>query len=311
MRAVGRAGAAGARAAARRPCALRLRAALRLATLWVVLPAIGLSACGAPPPTRTAGGATPAVTPAVIPAADAAAGATEDARTAARSDERRSGFADMSPATQGMQRDDAANPAWLWVEEGRRHFDAACTRCHSVEAMAGVAARHPAWDEAARRPATLGQRIAACQARTGAGARGRLPPEDDTRLALETFVALQSRGRPIAPAADARLAPWRERGRALFQQRLGQLDLSCAQCHEQHAGQRLAGSVIPQGHATGYPIYRLEWQGMGTLQRRLRGCLTGVRAEPFEWDSEEMTALEVYLAARAAGLPMETPAVRP
>jgi sulfur-oxidizing protein SoxA len=69
--------------------------------------------------------------------------------------------------------------------------------------------------------------------------------------------------------------------------------------------------VIPQGHPTGYPIYRLEWQGMGSLQRRLRGCLTGVRAEPFAADSDEFTALELFLMQRAAGLPVETPAVRP
>jgi sulfur-oxidizing protein SoxA len=48
----------------------------------------------------------------------------------------------------------------------------------------------------------------------------------------------------------------------------------------------LAGNVIPQAHPTGYPIYRLEWQKMGSLQRRLqsstsssnytwRGALTG------------------------------------
>ena len=131
------------------------------------------------------------------------------------------------------------------------------------------------------------------------------------RIALETFVALQSRGQPIAPPADARLTPWRERGRALYGQRLGQLDLSCAQCHDERASLRLAGSVIPQGHPTGYPIYRLEWQGMGSLQRRLRGCLVGVRAEPFAWDSDEMTSLEAYLAQRAAGMNIETPAVRP
>ncbi|MBL8341641.1 MAG: sulfur oxidation c-type cytochrome SoxA [Rubrivivax sp.] len=176
--------------------------------------------------------------------------------------------------------------------------------------MVGVAARHPAWDEAARRPLTLGQRIATCHARHAGGEA--LRPDSEARIALETFVALQSRGQPIAPPQrDPRLRAWQERGRALFGQRLGQLDLSCAQCHEQHSGGRLAGSVIPQGHATGYPIYRLEWPGMGTLQRRVRGCLTGVRAEPFGWDSDEMTALEAYLAARAAGLPMETPAVRP
>ncbi len=77
------------------------------------------------------------------------------------------------------------------------------------------------------------------------------------------------------------------------------------------AGRRLAGSTIPQAHPTGYPIYRLEWQGMGSLQRRLRGCMSAVRAEPFGYDSDELTALELFLAQRAAGMPIETPAVRP
>ncbi len=112
-------------------------------------------------------------------------------------------------------------------------------------------------------------------------------------------------------AADPRLASWRERGQALYGQRVGQLDLACADCHDRHAGQRLAGSVIPQGHPTGYPIYRLEWQGMGSLQRRLRGCLTGVRAEPIAADSDDFTALELFLMQRAAGMLVETPAVRP
>jgi sulfur-oxidizing protein SoxA len=216
----------------------------------------------------------------------------------------------MSPATQAMQRDDAANPAWLWVEEGRARFETACARCHTPASMAGVAARHPAWDETRQRPLTLGQRIAACHARHVAPGE-MLGPESDARLALEAFLGERSRGRPITPPADPRLGAWQARGEALFRQRVGQLDLSCAICHEQLAGQRLAGSVIPQGHPTGYPIYRLEWQGMGSLQRRLRGCLAGVRAEPFAPDGDEMTALEAYLAARAAGMPVETPAVRP
>ena len=237
---------------------------------------------------------------------------------------RRSGFDDMSAATQAMPRDDAATPAWLWVEDGRQRFDAQCARCHTVAAMAGVAARYPAWDAAAGRPLTLGQRIADCHARRVASSPFGLSlskgpaqhtaswlPEHDARLALEAFVALQSRGQPIAPPADARLAPWRARGETLFRQRMGQLDLACAHCHERRAGRRLAGSVIPQGHPTGYPIYRLEWQGLGSLQRRLRGCLVGVRAEPFGDDDDDATALEVYLMSRAAGLAMETPAVRP
>ena len=92
---------------------------------------------------------------------------------------------------------------------------------------------------------------------------------------------------------------------------MGQLNLSCAQCHDILAGQRLAGSVIPQGHPNGYPEYRLEWQGMGSLYRRLRNCMTGVRAEPFAPDSREAASLTLYLAVRARGLTVETPAVRP
>jgi sulfur-oxidizing protein SoxA len=77
------------------------------------------------------------------------------------------------------------------------------------------------------------------------------------------------------------------------------------------AGQRLGGSVIPQGHPNGYPLYRLEWQSMGSLYRRIRNCLTGIRAEPYASDSPELLAIEVYLAGRATGLPVESPAVRP
>ena len=136
-------------------------------------------------------------------------------------------------------------------------------------------------------------------------------PDEPERLALETFVAHQSLGLPIAPDPDPRLLPFVRRGAERWRQRLGQLDLSCAQCHDERAGGHLAGALIPQGHPTGYPIYRLEWQAPGSLQRRLRNCLTGVRAEPFGPDSVEAVEIELYLMHRAAGMALETPAVRP
>jgi sulfur-oxidizing protein SoxA len=103
----------------------------------------------------------------------------------------------------------------------------------------------------------------------------------------------------------------RERGGKLFQTRLGQLDLSCAACHDQNWGKRLGGTPIPQAHPVGYPIYRLEWQSVGSLQRRFRNCMTGVRAEPYPFDAPELIELEAFLMERAAGLALETPAVRP
>lgn len=126
-----------------------------------------------------------------------------------------------------------------------------------------------------------------------------------------SWAASSSSGLAIAPDGDERLAPFRENGRRLFRERLGQLHFSCAQCHDGLWGERLGGSVIPQAHPTGYPIYRLEWQGVGSLQRRLRNCLTGVRAEPFAYGAQEYVDLELYLMDRARGLAVETPAVRP
>ncbi len=231
---------------------------------------------------------------------------------------RRSGFDFMSPSTQAMQRDDALNPGMLWVLEGEAAWaqpvgpdKRSCAACHgdARQAMRGVAARYPAFDEALQRPIDLRQRIAACRHKLQPGATE--PGDHAQALALEAFVAFQSRGLPMQPPADARLQPARERGRALFHQRVGQLDLACSDCHDAMSGRRLGGSPIPQAHPTGYPIYRLEWQGLGSLQRRLRACFSGVRAEPFAWGAPQWIELELYLAWRARGMPLEAPAVRP
>jgi sulfur-oxidizing protein SoxA len=220
----------------------------------------------------------------------------------------RSGFETMTPELQAIQRDDVANPGMLSVAEGEGLFAReGCTQCHTPASMQGVAARYPAFDERRGGPIDLAGRIAECREQRA----GRPPLPRDTRplLALEAFVAHQSRGLPITP--DPRLADARAEGERQFRLRRGQLNLSCAQCHDDHAGGKLAGATIPEGHPNGYPLYRLEWQSLGSLQRRLRGCFTGVRAELLAPGSVEALALEAYLFGRAAGLPIETPAVRP
>ena len=233
-------------------------------------------------------------------------------------EERRSGLLDMRPEAQAMQRDDSMNPGMLWVLDGEALWQRkpstgaqACADCHgdAAASMRGVAARYPAWDGASNEPIDLAGRIMQCrESRQNAPSLTR---ESHDLLALSSFVAHQSRGLPIAPPEDAGMRATRAIGQSLYKTRLGQLDLSCAQCHDDLAGRRLAGSTIPQGHPTGYPIYRLEWQALGSLQRRLRGCMTGVRAEPFAYGSAEFIAIEAYLMERARGMALETPAIRP
>jgi sulfur-oxidizing protein SoxA len=230
--------------------------------------------------------------------------------------ERRSSYELMSPETKAMQDEDTANPGMLAVLDGEALWrakagaaDRACSDCHgdAGASMKGVAARHPAFDAGRGAAVTLETRVNIC--RSERQQAQPFPYEHRSLLALSAYIARQSRGLPIE--SDERLAPVVEAGRRIFNARQGQLNLACAQCHDDNWGRKLAGITMPQGHPTGYPIYRLEWQSVGSLQRRLRNCMIGMRAESYAYGSEEFTALEAFLMWRARAMPMESPAVRP
>lgn len=225
-------------------------------------------------------------------------------------DERRSGRDTMSPALRALQADDGQHPAQLALEFGRELWAQGATSCASChrgpETLRGVAARYPAWD---RGLVDLPGRIQRCRVRHQH--QPAWAPEAEPLLALAALVAQQSRGLPLAPPPGPELDQAAAQGRRLFTTRIGALNLSCAQCHDERAGLRLGGSLIPQGHVDDYPVYRLEWQALGSLQRRLRGCMNGVRARVADWDSDELLALEVYLARRSVGMAMQPPGVRP
>src|ERR1051326_6429123 len=231
-------------------------------------------------------------------------------------DERRSGTAFMSRETQAMQEDDRANPGMLAVLDGEVLWgqtpleETSCLGCHGDApiSMKGVAARYPAFDAGRGRPINLEQRINLC--RTEHQHQAPYAWESRELLALTAYVASQSRGVAISAGSDERSRPFVEAGRALYNRRQGQLDLSCAQCHDENWGKRLAGSVIPQAHPTGYPEYRLEWQNIGALQRRLRSCTFGVRAEPLAFGAPEQVDLELYLMWRARGMPLDRMSTR-
>jgi len=232
--------------------------------------------------------------------------------------ERRSGYSFMAPDTQAMQDDNTINAGMLWVLDGEKLWsrktgaaDKACADCHqdARAGMKGVAARYPAFDKALGRPVDLEGRINLC--RVNHQQATPLAYESRGLLALTAFVAQQSRGAAVETGSDPQLAPFVAKGRELFMQRQGQLNLGCSNCHDDNWDKRLAGAAITQGHPTGYPLYRLEWQSLGSLQRRLRACITGIRAQAYDFGAPELVELELYLMSRANGMPLEAPAVRP
>jgi sulfur-oxidizing protein SoxA len=216
-----------------------------------------------------------------------------------------------------MQSDDLANPGMLWVTRGERLWGEpagasgkSCGSCHgeAQQTMKGVATRYPRIDAGSARLVDLEGRINLCRERHQRAPA--LAAESDELLGLDAYVTYQSRGLPMSITLDTQNARSFERGRALFYERLGQMNISCAQCHDRNWGRKLAQETISQGHGVGFPGYRLEWQKLGSLQRRLRACYGGLRAEMPPYGARELVELELFLAWRANGLPIEAPAVR-
>lgn len=215
--------------------------------------------------------------------------------------ERRSGYEFMSRETRAMQDDEVTGPAVLFLLDGEALWGKlGCASCHgdAKASMRGLAARYPKVMDG--KLVNLEQQV-----------RHKAPQlayESRDLLALTAYVARQSKGMPISVEP---IKPHIDAGRAFFLRRQGQLDLACSQCHDDNWGKKLAGNPIPQAHPTGYPIYRLEWQNMGSLARRLRNCLTGMRAEQYAPGAPELVELELYLMWRSRGMKLESPAVRP
>jgi sulfur-oxidizing protein SoxA len=228
----------------------------------------------------------------------------------------RSGLEFAGADVKAMQADAMANPAQLWLAQGRALWEApagaaqrACSSCHGdVTKLQGVALRYPRLQAKTGRLINLEDQIRHCAAE-----QQQAPPppfESDALLALTAVVTQASAGLPLRSDADPALQPHRQAGADLFQRRQGQLNLACTHCHDRNWGRRFYTDLLSQGQPNGYPLYRLEWQKLGSLERRLRSCYVGIRAEPPAFGATELRQLSLYLQWRAEGLVAEMPAVR-
>jgi sulfur-oxidizing protein SoxA len=227
----------------------------------------------------------------------------------------RSGTFYLGAATRRLQDDEFLNPGLFAVERGSEIFrrvdgeaGLSCAACHDVGEMRGAATRYPRFDAArgglVDLPAALDDMR---RAKMGAAPLGR---ESEDMLALSAFIVRQSNGLVRSVAIDGPARPHFEAGRAFFETRRGQLNLSCAQCHDALAGSKLRGDTISQGQIDGFPIHRLMWRSMASVHRMFAWCNSALRAEPFASGSPEYLALELYLAWRGRALPLSGPGVR-
>jgi sulfur-oxidizing protein SoxA len=127
---------------------------------------------------------------------------------------------------------------------------------------------------------------------------------------MTVYIKHQALGTPVKlDLTQGDMQSWWEKGKDLYYQRTGQLNLACASCHEKNMGHHIRADYLSQGQANGFPLYRLK-SGLTSVQNRFRGCIRDTRAEIPDAFSDELMALELYVTWRGTGLSVETPAVR-
>ena len=103
-----------------------------------------------------------------------------------------------------------------------------------------------------------------------------------------------------------------ENGKEYYYTQRGYLKLSCAECHIQGAGQRVRNEKLSPltGQVTQFPVYRLKWEELGTLERRLSGCIVDQGQVSPKDESTQMKELVYFLAYMSNGMSIDGPDIR-
>ncbi|MEO9863805.1 MAG: sulfur oxidation c-type cytochrome SoxA [Yoonia sp.] len=227
-----------------------------------------------------------------------------------------SGWVFRSDETQAFQMDDFENPGMIFVDDAIDAFNTvegseekSCASCHeNPESLAGARAVYPKWNDEAEEVRTMAMQINGCRTEQMGAEEWAYDKTD--MLNMEALMASVSRGLPINVAIDGPVEATYLRGEELYYERTGQLDLSCASCHEDNYGNYIRADHLSQGQINGFPTYRLKNAKLNGVHSRFRGCVRDTRAETYAVGSDEFVALELYLASRGNGLSVEGPSVR-
>lgn len=232
-------------------------------------------------------------------------------------DEVLSGWRFRSDETQVLQMDDFDNSGMIFVDQAIESWNTvdgsegkSCASCHDdVETSTkGVRATYPKWNDGAEEVRTLAMQINDC--RTNQMGADAWKYDKTDIISMEALISVQSRGMPVNVAIDGPAQSTWEQGKEMYYTRYGQLELSCANCHEDNFGNMIRADHLSQGQINGFPVYRLKNTKLNGSHSRFKGCIRDTRAETFSPGSAEFIALELYVASRGNGLSVEAPSVR-
>lgn len=205
-------------------------------------------------------------------------------------------------------------PYALAVEDGKALFEKPFANGKTYGSCfadgGAVRQNYPCFDEKKGTVVTLEMAINECRVANGEKA---LPCKSGDIAKISAYMAFISRGKPVdvKVASEGAFNAYMK-GKELFYAKHGKLNMSCAGCHMQYAGQRLRAEILSPalGHTTHFPVYRSKWGEIGTLHKRYGGCINDTGSKAFAPQSEEFRNLEFFETVMSNGLSFNGPASR-
>jgi len=181
-----------------------------------------------------------------------------------------------------------------------------------------IAGSYPFFDEKAKKVVSLTQAVNECLVSNG---EKKWNEKKGKMAHLQSFFAYSATEEEKVvdvKIESAAAAEAYENGKKYYYSQRGYLKLNCANCHIQGAGQRVRNESLSQllGQTTHFPVYRLKWgaknpaNGLGTLERRMSGCIKDEGQVPPKATSKEMKDLLYFMAYMSNGMKFDGPDFR-
>ena len=228
-----------------------------------------------------------------------------------------SGWLFREDETRAMEMDDFDNPNMVFAEQAMEVWSTpegtenkSCADCHGAieEGMKGVRASMPKINGAGDLW-SLENYVNDCRTERMGAEAWKWNSQDMKNMTVA--ISVQSRGMPVNVTIDGPAEAHWLNGKDMYYTRYGQLELSCANCHEDNYGNFIRADHLSQGQTAGFPVYRLKDANIVSIHQRFVGCIRDTRAETFSAGSKEFIDLELYVASRGMGLDIEGAGVRP
>ncbi len=174
----------------------------------------------------------------------------------------------------------------------------------------GIRNQYPYFDPERGEVVTIPLAVNECRIKNG---EKPLKYKKGEMAAISAYMAYTTRGKKMATKVSGKAAiEAYEKGKQSYYARRGQLNMSCAHCHVDNAGNRIRADILSPalGHLSHFPVYRSKWGELGTVHRRFAGCNKQVRAKPFKAQSNEYRDLEYFLTYMSNGLIWNGPGAR-